>query len=190
MRIRIVTLEKQRLWCKLHLTTSVVNNRKKSCVQTLLLPFAKAFPMYPTKRTEPDITASMRFLPLSSLFSRPLTIRHYLRLEVVKWPTRETDVLVEVASINFFAVVNDLKRRCKKSRMYLQLKREQGAIIYFSLSRDLSFLVFVSASATMPLIGGVVSTMTFKRDDRKGDSTNLSQVGRNISDTFNTRLSF
>jgi len=198
MRIRIVTPEKQRLWCKLHLTTSVVNGRSLVYASSLV---CQNLPRY-SQRTEPS-QISLRqcsFLPPSSLFFGPLTIATSYVVtssrSAIKWPTRETDALVEIASINFFAVVNDLNRRCKKVgevKIYLQTWYT-SKIQLFYFSRDLSFVIFILLYLFQRVRLCRQSkrsflTMTFKRDDRKGDSANLSQVGRNISDTFNTRLS-
>jgi len=167
-------------------------------------PVCQNLPRY-TQRTEPSQISPRQcsFLPPSSLFFGPLTIATSYVVtssrSAIKWPTRETDALVEIASINFFAVVNDLNRRCKKVgevKIYLQTKcviYEQNTIVLF-LARDLSFVIFIllylfQRVRLCRLSKRSFLTMTFKRDDRKGDSANLSQVGRNISDTFNTRLS-
>lgn len=138
------------------------------------------------------------FLAPSSLFFGPLTIATSYEFtwsawSAIKWPTRETDVLVEIASINFFAVVNDLKRWCKKVECIYKpnawcTSKIQLLLAFARYIIDLFHYIYFTECDNAG-IERVTSMMTFKRDNRKGDSANLSQVGRNISDIFNARLS-
>jgi len=74
-----------------------------------------------------------------------------------------------------------------------QVRDVRAKYNYFSFSRDIQWdiidlFIFIS-KCDKAAIKGIVSMMTFERDNRKRDSANLSQVGRNISDIFNARLS-
>lgn len=156
----------------------------------LLLPFAKASPC--TQRSEPSQISPRRcsFLSPSSLFSGPLTIAtsYEFTWSAIKWPTRETDVLVEIARINFFAIVNDLKWWKKLNVFTAQVRDARVRYNYFLLfAFDLSFSsLYIYFSAIMSM--GSFQRWRLKEMIGKGTVQNLSQVGRNISDTFNTRL--
>lgn len=80
---------------------------------------------------------------------------------------------------------------------YVSKSRDAAVLIFRSIFRKRRRDVYLSIFFIFDLYFGrfdntvlrrkrIVSTMTFKRDDRKGDSANLSQVGRNISNIFNT----
>jgi len=115
------------------------------------------------------------FLLLSSLFFEPLTIATSYEFtwsawSAIKWPTRETDVLDEIASINFFAVVNDLKRWCKKVEcIYGPSTCKIQLLLVFARYNEISLIyLYLFPSAIRPLSKGSFQWWRLKEIIGKG----------------------